>query len=48
MITALTRLSIAAALVVTLAGCTPLLVGAGAAVVADEAMEREEGGDGLF
>ena len=31
-----------------LAGCTPLVVGAGAAVVADEVIEQEKGGDGLF
>ena len=28
-------------------GCTPLVVG-GAVVLADEAMEQERGGDGLF
>ena len=31
-----------------LSGCTPLLVGAGAVVVADEVVEQEQGGDGLF
>ena len=29
-------------------GCTPLLVGAAGAVVVDEVMEQEQGGDGLF
>ena len=32
----------------SLMGCTPLVGGAGAAVVADEASERKNGGDGLF
>lgn len=32
----------------TLSACAPLLIGGGAAVVADEAMEQEKGGDGLF
>ena len=37
------------ALAVTgLSGCVPLVVGAGGAVVADEIMEQEGGGDGLF
>ncbi len=31
-----------------LSACSPLVVGAGAAVVADEVIEREKGGDGLF
>ncbi len=29
-------------------GCTPLLVGAAGAVIVDEVMEQEQGGDGLF
>ena len=29
-------------------GCAPLLIGGGAAVVADQAAEKENGGDGLF
>lgn len=29
------------------AGCTPLIVG-GAVVLADEAVEQDQGGDGLF
>lgn len=33
---------------VTVAGCTPLLVGAAGVVVVDEVMERKQGGDGLF
>lgn len=40
---------VGAALVVllALAGCTPLIVG-GAVVLADEAVEQDQGGDGLF
>jgi hypothetical protein len=30
------------------AGCGPLLVGAGGAVIADQAVEDDKGGDGLF
>jgi hypothetical protein len=30
------------------AGCAPLVVGGAVAVVADEAIEQEKGGDGLF
>lgn len=39
-----------AALSVTLllSACTPLLVGGAVAVIADEAVEQEKGGDGLF
>ncbi len=33
---------------VGMAGCAPLLVGAAGAVVLDEAVERDQGGDGLF
>lgn len=33
---------------VLLAACAPLLVGGAVAVVADEAIEQEKGGDGLF
>ena len=33
---------------VTISGCATLLVGAAGAVVVDEAIEREQGGDGLF
>ena len=29
-------------------GCTPLVVGAAGAVIVDEVMEQEQGGDGLF
>ena len=29
-------------------GCAPLIVGGAAAVVADEAIEQDKGGDGLF
>ncbi len=36
------------ALIPVLAGCTPLVVGAGAAVIADEVVEDRNGGDGLF
>lgn len=31
-----------------ISGCAPLLIGGAAAVVADEAVEQENGGDGLF
>lgn len=31
-----------------LSGCAPLVVGAAGAVVVDEVMEQEGGGDGLF
>ncbi len=31
-----------------LSGCAPLLVGGGAAVVADQVAEDQNGGDGLF
>jgi hypothetical protein len=37
-----------ALLMLTLAGCAPLLIGGAAAVVADEAVEQDKGGDGLF
>lgn len=33
---------------VAMSGCAPLLIGGGAAVVADQAAEKENGGDGLF
>lgn len=29
-------------------GCAPLIVGGAAAVVADEVVEQDKGGDGLF
>jgi hypothetical protein len=32
----------------TLSACAPLLIGGGVAVVADEAVEQDQGGDGLF
>ena len=32
----------------TLPACAPLLIGGGAAIVADEAVEQDQGGDGLF
>jgi len=32
----------------TLSACAPLIVGGAAAIVADEAIEQNEGGDGLF
>ncbi|HSF63716.1 MAG TPA: hypothetical protein VLA78_04980 [Paracoccaceae bacterium] len=32
----------------TLSACAPLVVGGAAAIVADEAVEQNEGGDGLF
>ncbi len=36
------------ATVIGLSGCAPLVVGGAAAVVADEAIEQDRGGDGLF
>ncbi len=33
---------------ITLAACTPVVVGGAAVVVADEVIEQERGGDGLF
>ena len=33
---------------VALSACAPVIVGAGAAVVADKVVEEERGGDGLF
>lgn len=33
---------------VAVSGCGPLIVGAGGAVIADQAVEDEKGGDGLF
>ncbi|MCA0271646.1 MAG: hypothetical protein LCH69_06220 [Proteobacteria bacterium] len=42
-------LVISVLLLATLAsGCGPLVVGAGGAVIADQAVEDEKGGDGLF
>ncbi len=38
----------AALLLLTMAGCAPLLIGGAGAVVADEVIEQEKGGDGLF
>ncbi len=35
-------------LALTTAGCAPLVVGGAAAVVADEVIEQDQGGDGLF
>ena len=34
--------------VAALSGCAPLLFGGAGAVVADEAIEQDQGGDGLF
>lgn len=38
----------AALLMLTLAGCAPLIIGGAGAVVADEVVEQDKGGDGLF
>lgn len=35
-------------LVLSTAACAPLVVGGAAAVVADEVIEQDKGGDGLF
>ncbi len=34
--------------VLSTAGCAPLLIGGAGAVVADEVIEQDKGGDGLF
>lgn len=39
---------LAALLVLTTAGCAPLIIGGAGAVVADEVVEQDQGGDGLF
>jgi hypothetical protein len=39
---------LAAVLAVTVAGCAPLLIGGAGVVVADEVVEQDKGGDGLF
>jgi hypothetical protein len=44
--TGLTLVLLLAALSAT--GCAPLVIGGAAAVVADQAVEQEKGGDGLF
>ncbi len=31
-----------------LSGCVPVAIGAGAVLIADEAIEQDQGGDGLF
>lgn len=36
------------AMILALSGCAPLVVGGAVAVVADEAIEQDQGGDGLF
>jgi hypothetical protein len=41
-------LILALAACVGVSGCAPLVIGAAGAVVADEVMEQESGGDGLF
>ncbi len=32
----------------TISGCAPVVLGAAGVVIVDEAMERDQGGDGLF
>ncbi|HOZ33431.1 MAG TPA: hypothetical protein PLM52_11165 [Tabrizicola sp.] len=39
---------LAAVLALAVTGCAPLVVGGAVAVVADEAIEQDQGGDGLF
>lgn len=39
---------LAGLLALTVAGCAPLLIGGATAVVADEVVEQDKGGDGLF
>jgi hypothetical protein len=43
-----TRLLILLAVTLAIPACAPLVVGGAVAVVADEAIEQEKGGDGLF
>jgi hypothetical protein len=38
----------AALLAMTLSACAPLIVGGAGAVIVDEAIEQDQGGDGLF
>ena len=40
--------ALALATLVATSGCAPLLIGGAGAVVADKAVEKEKGGDGLF
>jgi hypothetical protein len=35
-------------ILLTTAGCAPLLIGGAGVVVADEVIEQDQGGDGLF
>lgn len=42
------RVVLAALVAGLLAGCAPLLIGGAGAIVADEAIEQDQGGDGLF
>jgi hypothetical protein len=39
---------LATLLALATAGCAPLVIGGATAVVADEVIEQENGGDGLF
>ena len=39
---------VALTIATSLPACAPLLIGGGAAVVADEVVEQDRGGDGLF
>lgn len=45
--TSMTIRALALALLL-LPGCAPVVIGAGAAVLVDQAIEQERGGDGLF
>ncbi len=38
----------AALLLLTLSACAPLIIGGAGAIVADEVVEQDKGGDGLF
>lgn len=42
------KILIALGLTAILGGCAPLIIGGGAAVIADEIAEDQNGGDGLF
>ena len=42
------RKAILAVMIAALTGCAPLIIGGAGAIVADEAIEQDQGGDGLF
>ena len=42
------RQAILALVMAALSGCAPLIIGGAGAIVADEALEQNQGGDGVF